>query len=75
MKNSKIAKVALASGGFILMTLSEAQAALNAGVATGFTALQADALELVDLVWPVTIAVTVAFIILGLFKRAASKAV
>ncbi|MDP1615677.1 MAG: hypothetical protein Q8L68_07745 [Methylococcales bacterium] len=52
-----------------------AEAALNAGVATGLTALQTDALALVDLVWPVLIAVTVAFIILGLFKKAASKAV
>jgi hypothetical protein len=50
-------------------------AALNAGVATGFTSLQTDALALVDLVWPVVIAVTVAFIILGLFKKAANKAV
>lgn len=52
-----------------------AQAALNAGIATGLTGLQDDALDLVDLVWPVVIAVTVAFIILGLFKKAANKAV
>ena len=59
----------------ILMGLGSAMAALNAGVATGFTALQTDALALIDLVWPVAIAVTVAFIILGLFKKAAGKAV
>jgi len=55
--------------------VSPAEAALNSGVAAGFTALQTDALALVDLVWPVVIAVTVAFIILGLFKKAAAKAV
>lgn len=61
--------------GFSAAFIGTAEAALNAGVATGFTSLQSDALELVDLVWPVTIAVTVAFIILGLFKKAAGKAV
>jgi hypothetical protein len=58
-----------------LAGIGAANATLNAGVATGFTSLQTDALALVDLVWPVTIAVTVAFIILSLFKKAASKAV
>jgi len=55
--------------------MAPANAALNAGVAAGFTALQSDSLAMVDLVWPVTIAVTVAFIMLGLFKKAAAKAV
>jgi hypothetical protein len=61
--------------GLFLASIGVSEAALNAGVATGFTSLQTDALALVDLVWPVTIAVTVAFIILSLFKKAASKAV
>jgi hypothetical protein len=69
----------LKNGGLVvvgsLAGISAANATLNAGVATGFTSLQTDALALVDLVWPVTIAVTVAFIILSLFKKAASKAV
>lgn len=73
MKKLKI--YALSMIGLLVAAIGTAEAALNAGVATGFTSLQADALALVDLVWPVTIAVTVAFIILGLFKRAASKAV
>lgn len=64
---------ALGAGSMAVM--APAEAALNAGVATGFTALQTDALALIDLVWPVAIAVTVAFIILGLFKKAAGKAV
>jgi hypothetical protein len=37
--------------------------------------LQADVLELVDMIWPVLIAVTIAFIILRLFPKAANKAV
>jgi len=61
--------------GLLIASVGSAEAALNAGVATGFTALQTDALALIDLVWPVAIAVTVAFIILGLFKKAAGKAV
>lgn len=53
----------------------EASAALNAGVATAFTTLSSDGLALVDLAWPVVTALTVAFIIIGLFKKAANKAV
>lgn len=59
----------------VLGFMAPANAALNAGVAIGFTELQTDSLAMVDLVWPVTIAVTVAFIMLGLFKKAAAKAV
>jgi hypothetical protein len=72
---NKLVKVTLATGGVVMMTLSEAQAALNAGVATAFTALQTDALALIDLIWPVVTAVTVGFIIIGLFKKGAGKAV
>jgi len=61
--------------GLMIASVESAHATLNSGVAAGFTALQTDALALVDLVWPVVIAVTVAFIILGLFKKAAGKAV
>jgi hypothetical protein len=60
---------------FVLAGISNVFAALNAGVAAGFTSLQTDALALIDLAWPVVIAVTVAFIVISLFKRAASKAV
>lgn len=58
-----------------LSSIETANAALNAGVASGFTSLETDALALVDLVWPVTIAITIAFIILALFKKAASAAI
>lgn len=55
--------------------MAPAHAVLNAGVGTAFTALQTDGLALVDLAWPVVTALTVAFIIIGLFKKAANKAV
>ena len=72
-KKNKIVAGGLAAGS--LAVVDSANAALNAGIATGITGLQTDALALVDLVWPVVIAVTVAFIMLGLFKKAAGKAV
>lgn len=58
-----------------MVMVDNSEAALNAGVATAFTALQTDALALVDLIWPVVTAITVAFIIVRLFKRGASAAV
>jgi len=50
-----------------------ASAALSTEVATGLTALQTDALALVDLLWPVVVAITVAFVMFKLFKRGTSK--
>ena len=57
-----------------VLSIQSAEAALNAGVASAFTSLQTDGLALVDLAWPVITALTVAFIIIGLFKKAANKA-
>lgn len=57
------------------LSIVPAEAALNAAVGPAFTSLQTDVLSLVDMVWPVLIAVTVAFIILRLFPKAANKAV
>jgi len=50
-----------------------ASAALSTEVGTALTGLQTDALALVDLVWPVVAAVTVAFVIFKLFKRGIGK--
>lgn len=75
---NKIKKIGLFLLASLLMTLGfiqPAEAALNAGVATAFTTLETDGLALVDLAWPVVTALTVAFIIIGLFKKAANKAV
>lgn len=51
-----------------------AHAELPAAATTAFTTIQTDGLALVDLAWPVMIAVTGGFILLGLFKKAAKKA-
>jgi hypothetical protein len=48
-------------------------AELPTGATTAFTAVQADALALIDLAWPAVIAVVTGFIILKLFKKAANK--
>jgi hypothetical protein len=48
-------------------------AELPTGATTAFSAVQTDALALVDLAWPAVIAVTSGFIILKLFKKAANK--
>ncbi len=61
--------------GVFLAVIGSASAALSTEVSTAFTGLQTDALALIDLAWPVVIAVTVGFIIIGLFKKAAHKAV
>ncbi|WAR44572.1 major coat protein [Methylomonas rapida] len=72
MKNS------LKNGGLVvagsLAGVSAASAALPAAAETAFTNLSADALDLVDLAWTAAIPITVAFIILRMFKRAASSA-
>jgi hypothetical protein len=50
-------------------------AALPAAAVTGLTTLQTDVLDLVDEIWPVMVAITVAFILLRVFKRGANSAV
>ena len=65
---------ALVAGmGGLLGATHQANAALSTEIGTGLTAIQTDALALVDLVWPVVIAVTGAFIVFKLFRRGVSK--
>mgnify|MGYP000558731832 CR=1 FL=1 len=52
---------------------ASASAALSTEVGTAITGLQTDALALVDLLWPMVAAVTVAFVIFKLFKRGIAK--
>lgn len=54
--------------------IASAQAALPVSATTAFTDLQTDALALVDLAWTAAVPITIAFIVLGMFKRAASSA-
>lgn len=59
----------------LLMTASTmASAALPPSVSTAFSDLLADVQAMVDLAWTVVVPVTIAFIILGMFKRAAYSA-
>lgn len=62
---------ALAAG--LLGVVGSASAALSTEVGTAITALQTDALALVDLVWPMVAAVSVAFVIFKLYKRGIAK--
>lgn len=73
MKNvkMKIAGLVTVATGFVA---TSAHAALPDGAATAFTAVQTDGLALLDLAWPVAVAITGGFIILGLFKKAARRA-
>lgn len=50
-----------------------AMAEIPAAVSTGITALQTDALAMLDLVWPVIIAVVGVLIVMKYFKKAANK--
>lgn len=69
MKRNKLA-VAIASGSVGAMgAVTTAHAALSTEIATGLTAIQTDGLALVDLLWPIVVAFTSAFIIFKLFKR------
>ena len=58
----------------VVTSVSTAYAELPAAVATAFTDLLADIMSLIDLAWTVAVPVTIAFIIIGMFKRAAYSA-
>jgi len=60
--------------GLGVASVGSANAALPAAATTAFTDLQTDALALVDLAWTAAIPITIAFVILGMFKRAAYSA-
>lgn len=60
--------------GILFASISSAFAALPTAAETAFTTLSTDVLALVDLAWTAAIPITVAFIILRMFKRAASSA-
>jgi hypothetical protein len=75
MKTKKLKLIqlaAIAAGG---IASGVASAALPTGATAAFTALETDGMALIDAAWPVVTALTVGFIIIGLFKKAAAKAV
>lgn len=49
-------------------------AALPMGATTAFDDIQADGLALIDLAWPLAIALTTGMIVMSLFKKFAKKA-
>lgn len=73
MKHGRtVAKAAMASVG--LLAISSANAAVPAVVGTEITSMQTDALALVDLIWPLVVAITGAIFLIKIFKRGAAKA-
>lgn len=62
--------VALVVGSMIAV---QAHAALPTEATTAFTSLKADAESLITAAWPVVAAITVGFVLISLFKRAAGK--
>jgi hypothetical protein len=66
-------KAASVVGAGALALAGQAQAALPASVTTAMTSIQTDGLALIDLAWPVVAALVGGFVLIKLFKRAASK--
>ena len=72
MYNRKNALI-LGAGSTAALLAGSASAELPAGVSTAMTAIQTDALAMVDLAWPVVTAITVAFVLFKIFKRVVAK--
>lgn len=62
------AKVSAVGAGLAL-TMAQAHAALPAALTDGFTSLETDAKALMDLVWPVLLAIAFGFALFRLSKR------
>ena len=72
MYNRKNALI-LGAGSTAALLAGSAAAELPSGVGTAMTAIQTDALAMVDLAWPVVTAITVAFVLFKIFKRVVAK--
>lgn len=70
----KAAATVTAAGAIALSSVTSAYAALPTAVGTAFTDLLTDINSLIDLAWTVVVPVTIAFIIIGMFKRSAYSA-
>lgn len=68
-----ITKSTLLMGVMSAVLTSPAFAALDAGIATGLSEIQTDALQLQGLLWPVVITITAGFVMFKIFKRGANK--
>jgi hypothetical protein len=72
--NTGLTKKVVAASVVVASGIQTAAAALPVAATTAFSDVQTDGLALIDLAWPVVIAITSAFIIIKLFKKAANKA-
>lgn len=70
---SKIRTFATTAVASLTLLAGSAMAALPSGVSSGLDDIQTDGLALVDLVWPVIIALAGAVVVMKLFKRFISK--
>lgn len=66
----QLVAVALAATSMVAV---QAHAELPAAATTAFTTLKGDAEALIVAAWPVVAAITVGFVLISLFKRAAGK--
>lgn len=76
MKKQNTFRATKVAGVFTVVAASagNAFAALPPAASTAFSDVQTDGLALIDLAWPLAIALTSATIVLGLFKKYAKKA-
>ena len=75
MKNVNVGRVSKVGAGAVLAGMgTQAFAALPPAASTAFSDVQTDGLALIDLAWPLAIALTTATIVLSLFKKYAKKA-
>ena len=72
-RSQKLMAVTSATAASTALLAQNASAALSAEIGTGLTAISVDALALVDLVWPVVVAITAAFVAFKIFKRGVAK--
>jgi hypothetical protein len=74
-QSKKIAASLIAFIALMFGFMTPSYAAIPDAATAGLTQLQTDVLAMVDLIWPVMVAITVAFILLRVFKRGANSAV
>lgn len=72
-KGSMVRRIGVGVVGAASLVSVQAHAALPAEATAAFTSLKGDAEALLTAAWPVVAAITVGFILISLFKRAAGK--
>lgn len=70
---TKTGAASVAVGSMLMFGVGSANAELSPSIAPGITEVQTDGLAMIDLIWPVLIALTVGFKIMGIFKKGVAK--